>query len=130
MSDRQFYGRNFGRRRNTLTPRPVSAQPPRMIILYVAAGAAGLLFMLSFGAGLVRLAARYWWLCLALAIVVAAGVATAADRTKPTLADERNARPACVGIVGDKAWADCMAKFKDVRPQHAPTTLQFKDWRT
>lgn len=95
--------RSLGRRRITLTAAPASAHASPMIVLYAAVVAAGLLL---------------------------AGAATAADRTKPTLADETKARPACVGIVDSNAWADCMAKFKDVRPRHEPTTLQFKDWRT
>jgi hypothetical protein len=44
--------------------------------------------------------------------------------------EEYKARPACAGIVDAAVWTECMERFKDIRPQHSPTELQFKDWRT
>lgn len=63
------------------------------------------------------------------AILLALVVGACAPATNKA-AKEYEARPACAGMVDAKLWTDCMQQFKDIRPQHPATALQFGDWRT
>lgn len=63
------------------------------------------------------------------AILLALAVGSCAPATNKA-AKEYEARPACAGMVDAKLWTDCMQQFKEIRPQHPPTALQFGDWRT